>query len=62
MTLPFVGGSTSRGIGAFRLENAELVAKSQGFRDEHRTPEKERAEQDDDNAHDAHGYASVWDL
>jgi hypothetical protein len=41
------------------LEDAELVAKSQDFRGEHRTPEKERAEQDDDNAHDAHGYASV---
>jgi hypothetical protein len=41
------------------LQDAELVAKSQVFRDERSTGKQERAEQDDDNAHNAHGCASV---
>jgi hypothetical protein len=44
------------------LEDAELVAKSQDFRGERCTREKERAEQDDDNAHDAHHGPSVRGL
>jgi hypothetical protein len=43
------------------LEDAELVAKSQDLRGERCAREEKRAEQDDDNTHDAHGSTSVRD-
>jgi len=41
------------------MKDAEVGAKCQNFRSKRRTREQDRAEQDDDNAHGAHGYASV---
>ena len=42
------------------LEDAELVAKSQYIRGKRCTSEEERAEQNDDNTHDAHAIISIW--
>ena len=42
------------------LSTTDSLAHRQLLRGGRRTQAKDRAEQKDDNAHDAHGYSSVW--
>ena len=42
------------------LEYAKLAAQSQDLRGERCAREEARTEKNEDNMHEAHGYASVW--